>query len=84
MEGAAADFFSLDPSSPALAGKAGDAILDAWIFAASARVDCAWVRGNRLVEGGRHIRRAAIAEEVSAGDVEACRRLRSTKYPALQ
>jgi formimidoylglutamate deiminase len=61
-KGAPADFVALDASHPSLAGKAGDAILDAWIFANGARVDRAWVRGNRLVEGGRHIRADAIAK----------------------
>ncbi len=50
------------PSHPSLAGKKGDAILDAWIFANGTKVDCAWVRGKKLVEGGRHVRRDAIAK----------------------
>ena len=36
----------------------GDAILDAWIFANGAQVDGVWVRGAKLVDGGRHIRSA--------------------------
>ena len=60
--GAPADFVSLDASHPSLAGKAGDAILDAWIFANGARVDRVWVRGKKFVEGGRHIRADAIAK----------------------
>jgi formimidoylglutamate deiminase len=60
-QGAPADFVSLDPSHPTLAGKQGDAILDAWIFAGGAKVDCTWVRGKKLVEGGRHVRSDAIA-----------------------
>ena len=61
-EGAAADFVSLDASHPSLAGKKGDAILDAWIFANGTKVDCAWVRGRKLVDGGKHFRREAVAE----------------------
>ncbi|MEW9804823.1 formimidoylglutamate deiminase [Mesorhizobium sp. ZMM04-5] len=61
-EGAPADFVALDPSHPSLAGKSGDAILDAWIFANGARVDSAWVGGKRLVEGGRHRRAEAVAK----------------------
>jgi formiminoglutamate deiminase len=57
----AASFVSLDPSHPTLAGKTGDSILDAWIFA-RADVDCVWVGGRKLVEKGRHIRREVIAE----------------------
>jgi formimidoylglutamate deiminase len=60
-EGAQADFVSLDRSHPSLAGKTNDAILDAWIFANGAKVDRVWVRGAKLVEGGRHIRADAIA-----------------------
>jgi cytosine/adenosine deaminase-related metal-dependent hydrolase len=59
--GSAASFVSLDPSHPTLAGKIGDAILDAWIFA-RANVDCVWVGGQKLVENGRHVKREAIAE----------------------
>ena len=59
--GASADFVSLDANGPSLAGKSGDAILDAWIFANGAGIDCAWVRGRKLVEGGRHRKRDAIA-----------------------
>ena len=61
--GASADFISLDPSHPTLAGKNGDAILDAWIFANGASVDCVWVRGRKLVEGGRHFRRDEVARK---------------------
>ena len=64
--GASADLVSLDPSHPSLAGKIGDAILDTWIFANGADVDCVWVRGKKLVEGGRHFRREAIAQKFRA------------------
>lgn len=60
-KGASADLVSLDPDHPTLAGKAGDAILDAWIFASGAKVDCVWVHGRKQVEGGRHVRREATA-----------------------
>ncbi|BCH34399.1 formimidoylglutamate deiminase [Mesorhizobium sp. L-8-10] len=59
--GASADLVSLGADHPSLTGKAGDAILDAWIFANGAAVDCVWVRGKKLVEGGRHHLRDAIA-----------------------
>jgi formiminoglutamate deiminase len=58
---AAADFVALDPSGVTLAGKRGDAVLDAWIFAAATRPDRVWVRGRLLVENGRHVARDAIA-----------------------
>ncbi|RWC38855.1 MAG: formimidoylglutamate deiminase [Mesorhizobium sp.] len=60
--GASADLVSLDPKIPSLAGKIGDAILDAWIFANGSKVDCVWVHGQKQVSGGRHARREAIAE----------------------
>ncbi|MER9230199.1 formimidoylglutamate deiminase [Mesorhizobium sp. M0437] len=60
--GASADFVSLDGKHPSLAGKTGDAILDAWIFANGTKVDCVWVHGKKLVSGGMHARRDAIAE----------------------
>lgn len=61
-QGGPADFVSLDASHPSLTGKKGDAILDAWIFANGTKVDCVWVRGKKLVEGGRHVRGDAIAK----------------------
>ncbi|WP_256750720.1 formimidoylglutamate deiminase [Mesorhizobium sp. Mes31] len=60
--GASADLVSLDANDPSLAGKTGDAILDAWIFANGSKVDCVWVHGKKQVSGGRHARREAIAE----------------------
>lgn len=57
-----ADFVSLDAGHPSLAGKTGDAILDAWIFANGSKVDCVWVHGKKQVSGGRHAKRDAIAE----------------------
>ncbi|MEI8716187.1 formimidoylglutamate deiminase [Mesorhizobium sp. ISC11] len=60
--GASADLVSLDPQNPSLAGKSGDAILDAWIFANGSKVDCVWVHGRKQVSGGRHVKREAIAE----------------------
>jgi formimidoylglutamate deiminase len=60
--GAPADFVSLDAEHPSLSGKTGDAILDAWIFANGTKVDKVWVRGKKLVEGGRHVRGNAIAK----------------------
>jgi formiminoglutamate deiminase len=59
--GAGADLISLDADHPSLAGKSGDAVLDAWIFAGGAGViDCVWRRGLKRVERGRHHARTAI------------------------
>jgi formiminoglutamate deiminase len=68
--GAAADFVSLDATHPTLAGKSGDAILDAWIFANGAAVDCVWVNGERVVSQGRHFARDAIAEKFKTAMIE--------------
>jgi formiminoglutamate deiminase len=61
-EGAAADFVSLQANDVALAGRAGDAILDALVFCGRPLVDCVWVNGTKQVEGGRHAKREAIAQ----------------------
>jgi formiminoglutamate deiminase len=65
--GASADIVSLDAGHPALAGRQGDARLDAWIFAArGGAVDTVWRRGVRVVEAGRHVRGEAIAARYRA------------------
>jgi formiminoglutamate deiminase len=59
--GAAADIVSLNPDHPALAARRGDALLDGWIFAArGGAVDTVWRRGERVVDGGRHVRADTI------------------------
>jgi formiminoglutamate deiminase len=58
-EGHAADFLSLEADDAALIGRQGDAVLDSWIFAGG-KVDCVWLRGRKLVEGGRHFARNEI------------------------
>lgn len=60
--GDAADFVTLDATHPALIGRDGDALLDALVFAAGrGAIDGVWRRGKRLVAGGRHIARDAVA-----------------------
>ena len=59
--GNTADLVSLDANHPTLAGKEGDAVLDAWIFANGTKVDCVWARGRKVVEDGRHHLRDEIA-----------------------
>lgn len=61
-----ADIVSLDAANPALLARGGDALLDSWIFAARDGVDCVWRNGVKLVEGGRHVRREAIARRYAA------------------
>jgi formiminoglutamate deiminase len=62
VSGAAADFFSLDTSSPAFVSRAGDAALDSFIFAGGrACIESVWRGGRRVVTHGRHHRREEIA-----------------------
>jgi cytosine/adenosine deaminase-related metal-dependent hydrolase len=59
--GAAADFLTLDAAHPSLIARAGDDLLDGWIFAAgSAAIEGVWRRGARVVTSGRHHGREAI------------------------
>ena len=58
-----ADLVALDPEDLDLAGLRGDAILDAWIFAAGDRaVRDVWSAGRHMVRRGRHVDRDRIAE----------------------
>lgn len=59
-KGASADLVSLDANDPALMGRAGDVILDSWIFAGAA-IDCVWRRGEKLVSAAQHHARESIA-----------------------
>jgi cytosine/adenosine deaminase-related metal-dependent hydrolase len=59
--GAAADFVVLDREAIDLAHLDGDALMDAYIFVAgAAAIREVHVRGQRLVEAGRHVRRGPI------------------------
>jgi formimidoylglutamate deiminase len=58
--GLPADIVSLDLDHPSLAGKTGDGIVDALVFAAGrSGIDCIWRYGEKLVSQGRHHGRAA-------------------------
>jgi formimidoylglutamate deiminase len=57
------DLVSLDRAHPSLAGRRGDALLDAWIFAArGGGIDSVWRRGRKVVAEGRHVAKSAIVE----------------------
>jgi formimidoylglutamate deiminase len=58
--GRAADFVSVKARHGL--DLAGDMLLDGWIFANGAEVDCVWVNGRKQVEGGRHVAREAIGQ----------------------
>jgi formimidoylglutamate deiminase len=62
--GQAADFVSVKARHGL--DLAGDALLDGWIFANGAEVDCVWVNGRKQVEGGRHAAREKIGRRFSA------------------
>jgi len=65
--GASADLLTLAADHPMLAGKSGDALLDAWIFGAgNALVDCVWSGGRKVAQGGRHGSRERIAARFAA------------------
>jgi formimidoylglutamate deiminase len=66
--GAAADIVSFDGAQPAMVSRAGDALLDGWVFC-GARVDSVWRRGKQVVTGGRHIAR----DEAEAGFAQVLR-----------
>ncbi|WP_411035321.1 formimidoylglutamate deiminase [Shinella sp. BYT-45] len=62
--GSAADLVGLAPRHGL--ELAGDALLDGWIFANGAEVDCVWVNGRKQVEGGRHVAREAVGRRFTA------------------
>lgn len=65
--GAPADFLTLHEDHPSLAGRKGDALLDALIFAAGrTAIAGLWRRGRRRVTDGRHIDRDAITRRYRA------------------
>ncbi len=59
--GSAADLISLNIDHDALGNRGGDAVIDAWIFAARLpAVDCVWRFGRKVVTEGRHNNRDQI------------------------
>lgn len=61
------DLVALDAAHPALIGREGDALLDAWVFAGQGNpVRDVVVGGRRVVEGGAHVAREAIARDFAA------------------
>jgi len=69
--GRPADLVSLDISG--IGYLPPQRILDHFVFAGGVPVDCVWVGGRRLVEGGRHERRAAIRARFDAAMAELSR-----------
>jgi formimidoylglutamate deiminase len=67
-KGNRADFVSLDVSAVPYLSE--DQVLDQWIFAGGVGVDCVWSLGRKQVEGGRHVRRDAIASRFRGAMLE--------------
>jgi formimidoylglutamate deiminase len=66
-EGAVADLVSLDMDSVHLAGREGDEILDAFVFAGNdGLVAEVWSAGRHVVTGGRHVARERVAARFRA------------------
>jgi formimidoylglutamate deiminase len=56
--GLPADIVTLAPDHPAIIARSDDAIIDSWVFAArSGAIESVWVRGRKVVDGGRHLAR---------------------------
>ncbi len=65
--GAPADLVELDTRHPSLHGRAGDALLDSWVFAArGGAVRSVWRNGRQWVRDGRHVRRDEVAARYRA------------------
>ena len=65
--GCRADLIRLDAAHPILAGRRGDALLDALVFSGNVSlVQDVMVGGRWLVQGGRHLRRDEVAEAYRA------------------
>lgn len=64
---APADLVVLDLEHPSAAGRRGDALLDAWVFAGQRDLVIAvWRRGRQVVVEGRHVAREAITRRYRA------------------
>ena len=60
--GAVFDVVTLTAGAPELIERQGDELLDSWIFAGGrSLIDCVWRAGSKVVSGGHHRDRAAIA-----------------------
>lgn len=59
-KGKSADLVALDIS--AVPYLPASKILDQWLFAGNVRVDTVWVRGEKQVQAGQHIRRREISD----------------------
>jgi formimidoylglutamate deiminase len=58
-----ADIVALSDTPVSMARRRGDALLDSWIFAGAAAVDCVWSAGKKVVMNGRHVEHERVARE---------------------
>lgn len=71
--GNAADLVSLAVDEPAMICRAGDALIDSWLFAGvGGIVDCVWVGARKQVEHGRHRQRGPIRAAYKKALKELC------------
>ncbi len=61
-----ADLVALDLSGPDFAGRAGDQILDTFIFVNDRPITRVWSAGREIVRDGRHIARETVAARFGA------------------
>jgi formimidoylglutamate deiminase len=64
--GRPADIVSLNRDDPTFAERKDDALIDSWVFASRAGIDCVWRGGVKRVEGGRHRDRDGIENRYRA------------------
>jgi formimidoylglutamate deiminase len=64
QKGAPADFVALEKGDAQ--HLVDDAVLDGWIFANAAQVDCVWVAGRKRVISGKHVDRERISQRFIA------------------
>jgi formiminoglutamate deiminase len=64
--GQTADIVALDAAHPAIVGRTGNAVLDAWVFAAGHAVRHVFAAGRRVVIDGRHTGADAIRARYAA------------------
>ena len=64
--GADADIVTLRSADFDMAERDADEILDTWIFAGGAAVDCVYARGRLVVRDGAHVARGPIGERFRA------------------
>ncbi|WP_421791826.1 formimidoylglutamate deiminase [Hyphobacterium sp.] len=63
VSGNFADLMAIDRNHPSLAGKAGDALLDGWIFAGGGScISDVWSAGRHIVRDGRHVIRERVVQ----------------------